>query len=78
MRFEGSYTEGEPNFPRQNNIILQKMVSGVNNFVNFKDFSRPNKETSTFQGPKRIQGLFKTTTKIEDLFKSVRTMLKTD
>ena len=55
------------------------MVSGVNNFVNFKDFSRPNKETSTFQGPKRIQGLFKTTTKIEDLFKSVRrNMLKTN
>ena len=59
-------------------INLQKMVSGVNNFVNFKDFSRSNKETSTFQGPKGIQGLFKTTTKIEYLFKSVRTMLTTN
>ena len=29
---------------------------------------------SSFQGPKLNQGLFKTTTKIQDLFKIVRTM----
>ena len=27
--FTGFYTEDEPNFPRQNNLILQKKVSGV-------------------------------------------------
>ena len=36
--FTGFYTEDEPNFPRQNNLILQKKVSGVNKVVNFKDF----------------------------------------
>ena len=48
MSFTGSYTEDEPNFPRQNNLILQKMVSGVDKVVNFKDFSRPNKEIKYF------------------------------
>ena len=39
--FTGSYTEDEPNFPWQNNlIILQKKVSGIHKVVNFKDFSR--------------------------------------
>ena len=36
-------TKDEPNFPQQNNLILQKKVSGVDKVVNFKDFSRPNK-----------------------------------
>ena len=37
----GSYSaEDEPNFPLQNNLILQKKVSGVDKVVNFKDFSR--------------------------------------
>ena len=48
MSLTGSYTEDEPNFPRQNNLILQKMVSGVDKVVNFKDFSRPNKEIKYF------------------------------
>ena len=48
MSFTGSYTEDEPNFPRQNNLILQKMVSGVDKVVNFKDFSRSNKEIKYF------------------------------
>ena len=48
MNLTGSYTEDEPNFPRQNNLILQKMVSGVDKVVNFKDFSRPNKEIKYF------------------------------
>ena len=48
MSFTGSYTEDEPNFPRQNNLILQKMVSGIDKVVNFKDFSRPNKEFKDF------------------------------
>ena len=29
VRFTGSYTEDKPNCPRQNNLILQKTVSGV-------------------------------------------------
>ena len=33
--------------------------------VNFKDFSRPNKESSTLQGPKPNSRTFKTTTKIQ-------------
>ena len=47
-KFTGSYTEDEPNFPRQNNLILLKMVSGVDKVVNFKDFSRSNKEIKYF------------------------------
>ena len=46
--FTGFYTEDEPNFPRQNNLILQKKVSGVDKIVNFKDFLRPNKEIQYF------------------------------
>ena len=46
--FTGSYTEGEPNFPRQSNLILQKKVSGIHKVVNFKDPSRPNKEIKYF------------------------------
>ena len=53
LSFTGSYTEDEPNFPWQNNLILQKKVSGVDKVVNFKGFLRPNKKKeSTFQGPK--------------------------
>ena len=37
VSFTGSYTEDEPNFPRQNNLILQKKVSGVDKIVNFND-----------------------------------------
>ena len=48
MNFTGSHTENESNFPWQNNLILQKMVSGVDKVVNFKDFSRPNKEIKYF------------------------------
>ena len=36
VSFKGSYTDDKPNFPRQNNLILQKKVSGVE----FKDFLR--------------------------------------
>ena len=46
----GSYTEGEPNFPRQNNLVLSKKLSGVDKVVNFRDFSRKIKKSSTFQG----------------------------
>ena len=48
VRFTGSYTEHEPNFPKNNNVILQKKASGIDKVVNFKDFSRPNKETKYF------------------------------
>ena len=46
--FSGSYTQDEPNFPRQTNLILQKKDSGVDKAVNLKDFSRPNKEIKYF------------------------------
>ena len=39
VSFTGSYTEDELNFPRQNNLILQKKVSDIDKVVNFKDFS---------------------------------------
>ena len=44
VSFTGSYTKNEPNFPQQNDLILQKKVSGAYKVVNFKDFSRPNTE----------------------------------
>ena len=51
------------NFPRQNNLILQKKVSGIDKVLNFKDFLRPNKQIKYFsiEDLKRIQGLFMTT-----------------
>ena len=48
MNFTGSHTENESNFPWQNNLILQKMVSSVDKVMNVKDFSRPNKEMKYF------------------------------
>ena len=48
VSFTGSYTEDEPNFARQNNLISQKKMSGVDKIVNFKDFSRPNKVIKYF------------------------------
>ena len=39
VSFTGSCTEDELNFPRQNNLILQKKVSGIDKVVNFKYFS---------------------------------------
>ena len=43
--------------------------------VNFKDSSRRKKRNKVlFKDPNQIQGLFKTTTKIQDLFNIVRTM----
>ena len=43
VNFTGSTscTEDEPNFPWQNNLVLQKKVAVVDKVVNFKDFSRP-------------------------------------
>ena len=48
VSFTGSYTEDEPKFPQQKKLILQKIVSGVDKVVNFKDFSRPYKEIKYF------------------------------
>ena len=48
VSFTGSYTEDEPNFPLQNNLILQKKVSGADKMVNFKDFSRPTEGIKYF------------------------------
>ena len=48
MIFTSSYTEDEPNFPQQNNLILQRKVSDIDEVVNFNDFSRPNKEIKYF------------------------------
>ena len=50
--FYNSYTEDEPNFPRQNNLILQKKVSGVDKVVNFKGFLRPDKKIKYFSRTK--------------------------
>ena len=48
VSYTSSYTEDKPNFPRQNNLILQRKVSGLDEVVNFKDFLRPNKEIKYF------------------------------
>ena len=50
VSFTGSYTKDEPKFPQQKKkqLILQKTVSGTDKVVNFKDFSRPNKEMKYF------------------------------
>ena len=50
VSFTGSYTEDEPNFPLENIILLflQKRVKSIDKVVNFKDFSRPNKEIKYF------------------------------
>ena len=79
VNFVGSYTQDEPNLPWQNNLILQKKVSGLDKVVNFKDFFRPIKEVRQvlFKDLNRIQGLFKTNGKIQDLFKILRTMGQT-
>ena len=76
MSLTGCYTEDEPNFPQQSNLILQKTVSGLDKVVNFNDFSRPYKI--------RNQVLFKDLTKFKDfsrqlrqLFKIVQTMSQT-
>ena len=34
VSFTGSYTEGEPNFPRQNNLNLKKSVVGEDKGIN--------------------------------------------
>ena len=52
VSFTGSYSEDEPNFPWKNNVILQKRVPGINKVVNFKEFSRPNKEIKYFSRTK--------------------------
>ena len=48
VSFTGSYTEDEPNFPQENILFLQKRVKSIDKVVNFKDFSRPNKEIKYF------------------------------
>ena len=48
MTFTSSYTEDEPNFPQQNNLILQRKVSDIDEVENFNDFSRPSKEIKYF------------------------------
>ena len=64
MSFTGSYTEDEPNFRWQNNLILQKMVAGVDKVVNFKDSSRPKKEIKYFSRTLiELKDFYKTTTK---------------
>ena len=50
VSFTGPYTVDDPYFPHQNNLILQKKVSGVDKVVNFKDFSTDLiKKSRTFQ-----------------------------
>ena len=65
-----SYTKDEPNFPLRNtgNRISQKTV-WRDKVLNFEDFSRPSKEIQYFSWTL----LFKMTTKMQDLFKLVKT-----
>ena len=42
VSFTASYTKDEPTFQRQKNLILHKIVSGVDKVVNFEDFLIPN------------------------------------
>ena len=52
-------------------------MSGVHKVVNFKDFSKPNKEIKYFSRTlTEFKELFKTTTKIQNLFKIVWTMIR--
>ena len=75
VSFTGSYTEDQPNFRRQSNLILQKKVSGVDKVVNFKDFSGPNTKIKYFSRTQtEFKEFFQTTSKIQGLFKIVRTM----
>ena len=69
----GSYTEDEPNFPRQNNLILQKRCLVETRLSISATFQDLIKKLRTFQGPKpdSRQPVFK----IQDLFKIVLTML---
>ena len=56
-------------FPsKEKQLILQKIASGIDKVVNFKDFSRPNREIKYFN---QLQQLFTTTSKIQDLSKIV-------
>ena len=55
VSFTGYYTEDEPNFSQQNNLIIQKKVSGVDKVVNFKDFSRPDEEIKHFPNSRTFQ-----------------------
>ena len=48
VSFTASYPKDEPTFQRQKNLILQKIVSGVDKVVSFEDFSIPNKEINYF------------------------------
>ena len=52
VSFTGSNTEDEPNFPEQNNLILQIKIFGIDKVVNFKDFEDLIKKWSAFEGPK--------------------------
>ena len=56
LSFTSYYNKDEPNWPRQNNLILQRRQLGCE-FP--KDFPRPN----------NFQALFKMTSKMQDLFK---------
>ena len=77
MSFTRSYNENEPNFPQQNNLILQKKVAGVDKVVNFKAFSRPIKEIKYFsRNLTEFKDFLRRLTKFQDLFKIVRTMCK--
>ena len=56
-------------------VILQKKEGVYKIVTDFKGFPRPNKDIQVFfKDLNRIQGLFKTTSKIPDLSKIERTM----
>ena len=78
VSFTGSYTEEEPNFPLGNNPVSQKVVwrKQKSEFQNL--FKTQWINQVLFKVFNRIHGLFKKTTRSQDPFKIVRTMLEYD
>ena len=61
---------------KQNNLILQKGVVGIDKVVNFKDSLRPNKEIEYFSRTlAEFKDLSRQLVKFNDLYKIIQTML---
>ena len=61
---------------KQNNLILQKGVVGIDKVVNFKGFLRPNKEIKYFSRTlAEFKDFSRRLVKFNDLYKIIQTML---
>ena len=61
---------------KQNNLILQKGVAGIDKVVNFKGFLRPNKEIKHFSRTlAEFKDFSRRLVKFNDLYKIIQTML---